>query len=214
MQAVNEPMYSDPAQQTWADGKLVVGLTGGIACGKSTVLHFFGERGWSTISTDSITADLLATNSAVAQAVAKEFGPDALLSEGGVDKRKLAKIIFNDSSKRRWLEQLIHPLVREEWMSQVSHSTGTRHVVEIPLLFENGLEPLFSCVVSVFCNEKAQLERLIEKGMTMNDAKARIAAQMPVQEKVQRSHASLCNDGDVAHLEAQLDVFLQRFQEV
>ena len=99
-------------------------------------------------------------------------------------------------------------------MSQVSRSTRTRHVVEIPLLFENGLEPLFSFVISVFCSQKTQRKRLIEKGMTTKEANARMEAQMPVQEKVDRSNAAFCNDGDLAHLEAQLDVFLNRLQEV
>lgn len=197
---------------SWAGNKLVIGLTGGIACGKSTVLEFFGQRGWTVCSTDAIVADLLAHDGPVATAVQNEFGTDAILPEGGVDKRKVAGVIFSSSSKRRWLEQLIHPLVREEWTSQVSGSTRTRHVVEIPLLFENSLESLFSCVVSVFCSQQTQCKRLIQKGMTIEDANARMNAQMPVEEKVERSHASFCNDGDLVHLEAQLDVFLKRFE--
>jgi len=211
---VREPKTSEFAPAPWVEDKLVIGLTGGIACGKSTALRFFGERGWSTVSTDAIAADLLAKDCEVGKAVQNEFGPNALLPEGGVDKGKVAEVVFGDSSKRRWLEQLIHPLIREEWMSQVSRSTGTRHVVEIPLLFENSLESLFSCVVSVFCSQKTQRKRLIEKGMTLKEATARMKAQMPVQEKVDRSNAAFCNDGDVSHLEAQLDVFLNRLQEI
>ena len=143
----------------------------------------------------------------------KEFGGSALLPEGGVDKRKLAAVIFNHSSKRRWLEQLIHPLVREEWFSQVSRSAGIRHVVEIPLLFENNLESLFSCVVSVFCSQNIQHKRLIAKGMTVEEASARIASQMPAREKADRADVALLNDGDLSHLEAQLDVFLEKLSQ-
>ena len=184
---MSEPRTSELVQRPWAEDKLVVGLTGGIACGKSTALRFFAERGWTTASADAIAADLLANDCGVGKAVQKEFGPDAMLPEGGVDRRKLAKVVFTNSSKRRWLEQLIHPLVREEWMSQVSRSTRTRHVVEIPLLFENSLESLFSCVVSVFCSQKTQRKRLIEKGMTTKEANSRMEAQMPAQEKVDRT---------------------------
>ncbi len=200
-------------EKPWEDDKLVVGLTGGIACGKSTVLQFFEGRDWETISADDIAANLLADDHAVAEAVAKKFGGDALLPEGGVDKRKVAAVVFSDSSKRRWLEQLIHPLVHEEWISQVSRSVRTRHLVEIPLLFENHLESLFSCILTVFCSQKKQLERLTSKGMTIEESNARIEAQMPVWEKVERSDTSFHNDGDLDHLEAQLNVFLQRFEK-
>ena len=203
---------SESVERPWGEDKLVLGLTGGIACGKSTALRFFEERGWETTSADAIAADLLANDREVVETVGEKFGPDALLQEGGVDKRKVAEVVFADSSKRSWLEQLIHPLVREEWTSQVSCSARMRHVVEIPLLFENSLESLFSRVVSVFCSKKTQLKRLIEKGMTREEAKARIGAQMPVQEKADRADAVLFNDGDLSHLEAQIDVFLKRFE--
>ena len=197
----------------WADEKLVVGLTGGIACGKSTALGFFKARGWETHSADAIVSELLANDQGVADAVQEEFGPEVFLPEGGVDKRKLAAVVFNHSSKRRWLEQLIHPLVREEWFSQVSRSAGIRHVVEIPLLFENNLESLFSCVVSVFCSQNIQHKRLIAKGMTVEEASARIASQMPAREKADRADVALLNDGDLSHLEAQLDVFLEKLPQ-
>ncbi len=197
----------------WADEKLVVGLTGGIACGKSTALGFFKDRGWETHSADAIVSELLANDQEVADAVQEEFGPEVSLPEGGVDKRKLAAVVFNHSSKRRWLEQLIHPLVREEWFSQVSRSAGIRHVVEIPLLFENNLESLFSCVVSVFCSQNIQHKRLIAKGMTVEEASARIASQMPAREKADRADVALLNDGDLSHLEAQLDVFLEKLPQ-
>ena len=197
----------------WADEKLVVGLTGGIACGKSTALGFFEARGWETHSADAIVSELLANDREVADAVQEEFGPEVSLPEGGVDKRKLAAVVFNHSSKRRWLEQLIHPLVREEWFSQVSRSAGIRHVVEIPLLFENNLESLFSCVVSVFCSQNIQHKRLIAKGMTVEEASARIASQMPAREKADRADVALLNDGDLSHLEAQLDVFLEKLPQ-
>jgi dephospho-CoA kinase len=198
-------------EQVWGNDKSVVGLTGGIACGKSTALGFFEARGWATYSTDAIVAHLLAEDQELAESVRKEFGPDFLLPEGGVDKGKLATIVFSDSSKRRWLEQLVHPLVREEWVSQVSRSAGTRHLVEIPLLFENNLESLFSCVISIYCSQNLQRKRLIDKGMTIEDANARIDAQMPVQEKIEKSDVTLHNDGDLSHLEAQINAFLEKF---
>ncbi|MFP6899810.1 MAG: dephospho-CoA kinase [Opitutales bacterium] len=197
----------------WGDDKLVLGLTGGIGCGKSTLLRLFGERGWETVSADAIVGELLANDPDIAGSIGKEFGESALLPEGGVDKRVLATLVFTDSSKRRWLEELIHPFVREEWISQVSGSPRARHLVEIPLLFENHLESYFSQVVSVFCSQKIQLERLTEKGMTNEEANARISAQMPVQEKVERSDVAFFNDGDLAHLEAQLDVFLTELRQ-
>ncbi|MBG29491.1 MAG: dephospho-CoA kinase [Opitutae bacterium] len=197
----------------WADEKLVVGLTGGIACGKSTVLGFFQARGWETHSADAIVSDLLAKDSKVIAAIRKEFGSEVVLPEGGVDKRKLAAVVFSHSSKRSWLEQLIHPLVRAEWFSQVSRSAGTRHVVEIPLLFEKHLESLFSCVVSVFCSPNIQHERLIAQGMNNEEASARIAAQMPAREKADKADTALLNDGDLSHLEAQVDQFLEKLSK-
>ena len=95
----------------------------------------------------------------------------------------------------------------------MSRSAGIRHVVEIPLLFENNLESLFSCVVSVFCSQNIQHKRLIAKGMTVEEANARIASQMPAREKADRADVALLNDGDLSHLEAQLDVFLEKLPQ-
>ena len=198
---------------SWEDDKLVLGLTGGIGCGKSTLLQLFADRGWETVSADAIVGELLANDAGIAGAIGKEFGEGALSPEGGVDKRELATLVFSHSSKRRWLEELIHPFVREKWISQVSRSPGTRHVVEIPLLFENHLESYFFKVISVFCSQKIQLERLNAKGMTTKEANARISAQMPMQEKVDRSDAAFFNDGGLAHLEAQLDAFLSKLDQ-
>ena len=109
--------------------KLLVGLTGGIACGKSTALNVFRELGWETISSDAIVADLLKKNEGVIQSIKTNLGP-SLLVNNEVDKKKVAEVIFNDSEAKTWLENLLHPLVRETWQGLVAIS-DKEHVVVV-----------------------------------------------------------------------------------
>ena len=119
--------------------KLVVGITGGIACGKSTVCKKFEELDWQVISTDSLAHEILQFDQEVIDQIVNRFGVEIKDNRGNIDKTQLADVIFSNPSERSWLEQLLHPKVREKWISSINISSQSNFVVEVPLLFENDL---------------------------------------------------------------------------
>jgi dephospho-CoA kinase len=186
--------------------KLLVGLTGGIACGKSTALNVFGELGWETISSDAIVADLLDKNEVVKQSIKTNLGPSLLVNDE-VDKKKVAEVIFNNSEAKTWLENLLHPLVRETWQRLVAISDKEHVVVEIPLLFEKNLKDLFQITVCVQCEKKTQLRRLFDRGLTKAQSNARIKSQMSLNEKIHLADIVLLGDHSLLFLKQQIEHF-------
>ena len=115
---------------------LKLGLTGGIGCGKSTVVEIFDQMDWRTMKTDDIVHDLLATHSRVHEALRQRWGSRVISSENRVDRNAIADRVFNDENELNWLEQLLHPLVRNSWESTISNDPESNWLVEVPLLFE------------------------------------------------------------------------------
>jgi dephospho-CoA kinase len=191
--------------------KMVVGLTGGIACGKSVALDFFREVGSGIVSTDVITHRLLSEDEGVKGALRKEFGELVFSVEGTVDKGQLGHLIFSNPLKRRWLEELLHPLIRTEWLHAVTNYEGNLVTVELPLLFENSLESEFDFVVSIFSNPKTQMHRLLERGLDQTEARNRLDAQLPTGLKARRADFVLLGDGETSYLEQQVERLCRHF---
>lgn len=189
--------------------KLLVGLTGGIACGKSTALGILGQLGWQTISTDAIVADLLQNDYSLKKALKTKWGP-AVFDDDEINKKKISEIIFNDQEARTWLENLLHPLVREIWKKEVVNSEEKNVVVEIPLLFEKKLEHLFQITVCVQCEKKTQLKRLFDRGLTKAQSNARIDAQLPMGQKSQLADIVLLGENSLSFLKRQICIFHAR----
>ena len=145
-------------------GKIVVGITGGIACGKSKVCQKFGELGWEVISTDSCSHYFLNKDKIVIKAILEKFGTGIKDLNGNIDKSKLARLIFNSHYDRAWLESLLHPLVRDRWMSAIKLSASSKFVVEVPLLYENNLHAQFTKTISVHVSKSIQIQRLEKRG--------------------------------------------------
>lgn len=190
---------------------MVVGLTGGIACGKSVALDFFREVGSGIVSTDVITHRLLSEDEGVKGALRKEFGELVFSVEGTVDKGQLGHLIFSNPLKRRWLEELLHPLIRTEWLHAVTNYEGNLVTVELPLLFENSLESEFDSVVSIFSNPKTQMHRLLERGLDQTEARNRLDAQLPTGLKARRADFVLLGDGETSYLEQQVERLCRHF---
>ena len=186
--------------------KLLVGLTGGIACGKSVALEFFRELGWKTISTDEIVADLFQKDESVRQSVKTKWG-QRVFQRDEIDKSKIAEIIFNNLEEKNWLENLLHPLVRDVWMNAAKFSEEKKVVVEIPLLFEKKLEHLFQITVCVQCEKKIQLQRLFDRGLTKAQSNARIATQMILSEKIRLADIVLFGGHSLLFLKQQIEYF-------
>jgi dephospho-CoA kinase len=187
--------------------KLVVGLSGGIACGKSSALKVFRELGCDGISTDRITSGILENNDSVKRSIGDKWGRDVFINNQ-IDKPKIAEIIFNSVPERIWLEELLHPLVRKVWTSRVKASNKTTVVVEIPLLFEKSLQNFFEITVCLISEKNIQLQRLHDRGLTNVQSNARIESQMCLTEKMHLADIVMLGDNSLSFLKQQIDYFL------
>ena len=182
----------------------VVGLTGGIGTGKSTVSAMLRDLGATVIDADEATRAVQAPGSEGLRRLAAEFGDGILTLGGELDRTRLADIAFNDPEARRRLNAIVHPLVRE-WMAERQQEAVERGdpvvVMDIPLLFEARGAGAFETVLLVYAPEELQLERLVQlRGMTADAARARIAAQMPIEEKRRQATYVIENTGDLDDL--------------
>ena len=189
-----------------------IGLTGGIACGKSVVLEMFKEAGWHTLSADALVHELLDHDPEVIEAVISKFGVEVKASDASLNKKAIAKVVFADSQQREWLEGLLHPLVRKRWTSALDEEQDKNWVVEIPLLFEKKLEKDFDLVVCLSSSRENQLERLQSRGMNEADAEARIASQAPLAEKIEKSDFVLTNTGSLNFLRKQFQILIESLE--
>ena len=188
--------------------KTVVGVTGGIACGKSTVCERFRKLGWEVISTDSLVHYFLDQNHQVKNKIFSHLGPEIKDEKGNIDKGELARVVFKDPSERTWLENLLHPKVREKWISTIKLSSKEKFVVEIPLLFENNLDELFTNTISVYASSGIQNKRLQKRGLSDSEINSRISAQMPLKEKSERANFVILADSIPEFLDPQIKIFL------
>jgi dephospho-CoA kinase len=187
---------------------MVIGLTGGIGCGKSAAAACFAELGFNVVDADQLARQVLESADCVSQLRAR-WGDACLGADGRPDRRWIAAKVFNEPAELAFLEGLTHPEVAR--LRQVAVvDTKRHHVVEIPLLFEKNLTTGFGFVVCVACSEETRRSRLIEKGLTDEDISRRIASQMPLSEKVKRSDLVFWNDGELGFLRAQVAALVGR----
>lgn len=189
---------------------MVIGLTGGIGCGKSTAAACFAEHGFGVIDADQLARQVLEAPETVAR-LKLRWGEDCVDAAGRPDRRWIAGKVFGSAEERDFLEGLTHPGVarlRLEATADVSRD----YVVEIPLLFEKNLTEGLACVVVVACSEDTRRERLRRKGLADHEISARINSQISVAEKVKRADVVLWNDGDQAFLRAQVAATVGRMR--
>jgi dephospho-CoA kinase len=176
----------------------LIGLTGGVGSGKSTVAEMLRELGATVVDADEATHAVYQPGSPGFDAVVREFG-DEYVDGGRIDRSRLGELVFHDDDARRRLNSIVHPLVRD-WMAERTAEAAERGaevvVQDVPLLFENGLERLFSTFVLVYVPEDVQVERLVSsRGFTPERARAMIAAQMPIENKRGLAHHVINNSG-------------------
>lgn len=189
-----------------------VGLTGGVASGKSTVAEMLRELGAIVIDADQLARDVVAQGTPGLAAVVDEFGPEVLTEEGDLDRPKVAQIVFNDEQARRRLEAIVHPLVFAEIVRLEEEAPeGALVVHDIPLLAESGRADTFDAVVVVDVPAETQLERMLgDRGWTREDAEARIAAQASREQRRAIATHVIDNDGTLDDLSRQVrEVFEQ-----
>lgn len=179
-----------------------VAVTGGVAAGKTTALQALERLGAATLSSDAIVHDLLAEPD-VREALVDRWG-DGILADGGVDRRRVGEIVFRRPEELSWLEGRLHPMVGERiaaWRAALD-PTVPLAVVEVPLLFESGMDVAFDATIAVVASEETRTGRAGARGTELMEG--RTSRQLPQHEKAARATYVVANDGDVAELEASL----------
>ena len=191
-----------------------VGLTGGIGAGKSTVADLFSQKGAVVIRSDELARQVIEPQTPGFQQVIARFGKDFVNSEGYIDRAKLAQIVFQDDAALKDLENIVHPLVRSRTNQIIDqHTSETIIVNEIPLLLEKKMESLFDFLVIVISSEKNRLERLAQRGLTTEQATARMSKQVSDDERKAAADFLIVNDGNLDQLEADVEKIWQTLQE-
>lgn len=185
----------------------LVGLTGGIGSGKSTVATMLAQRGAFVIDADGLARDAVARGTSGFDAVVALFGREVVDVSGELDRARIAGIVFADEEMRRALESIVHPEVarRTAQMLEEHHDTADVIVWDSPLLLEEGLGEGCDVVVVVRADPEVRLTRLVERGMAEGDARSRMAAQMAPEDQAALADVVLDNDGDRAFLADQVD---------
>lgn len=190
---------------------LTIGLTGGIAAGKSEALKAFARLGAATLSSDAVVHELLESEPLRGRLV-ERWGPE-VVRDGKVDRARIGEIVFADPEQLSWLESQIHPLVGErtaEWLRSLPADTEVA-VVEVPLLFEVGRDEVFDTTVAVVTSDEVRRERAAARGHALVDE--REARQLSQLEKAERADHVVANDGSVEDLERALSALLAKLRE-
>ncbi|GAV23562.1 dephospho-CoA kinase [Carboxydothermus pertinax] len=194
----------------------VIGLTGGIASGKSTVSKLLEEHGFIIIDADQIAREILNPGKPAYQKVIANFGREILKEDGQIDRIKLGKIVFSDPEKLALLNRLTHPEVGKEIRSQLNQLKEAgidRIVLDIPLLFEAQMQDLVDIIWVVYVPEEEQIKRLMTRnGFTREEAIKRIRSQMPLDEKARLADVVIDNSGSLEKTREQIIAILQEWK--
>lgn len=193
-----------------------VGLTGGIASGKTTISNLFAARGIPVIDTDVISRQLLEPGELAYCQVCGHFGDAILQSDGSIDRKRLREIVFNDRDAKSWLETMLHPLIFQRSLDAIQDSGDAAYVlVVVPLLFETNFQSLVDRVLAVDCPAETQIERLVRRDAIETDlAQKMLEQQLQNKERLARAHDVIENRDDGGDLERQVDRLHRRYLEL
>ncbi|KAG5653238.1 hypothetical protein H0H81_001621 [Sphagnurus paluster] len=196
---------------------LVIGLTGGIATGKSTVSRLLKAKKIPIVDADLLAREVVLPGTSGLKKIVKEFGEDILLPDGTLDRKKLGSVVFNDEAKRKKLNAIVHPAVRWAMFTKVvQYWVGSEKycVLDVPLLIEGGVWKWVGKVVVVYCSADIQLQRLmLRDNSTREEALARLNSQLPIAEKVAYADFVLDNSGSPQELSSQVDAFVDKLDK-
>ncbi len=193
---------------------MILGLTGGFGCGKSSVLEFFKTAGWQTSSADDICAELYEQQEAeLMEQLRRRWQDKVFYSDGRVNKAEIAKIVFSDDNELQWLCSVLYPLIAKKTKSLIEENRGKDFIFEVPLLFEAGWENIFDKTVAVWTDTETQKKRLLAKGFNINDIKNRNSKQLPNDEKLQKADFGIMNNGSLKLLQKQCNKLINSIKE-
>lgn len=195
---------------------MIIGLTGSIASGKSTVSKMLEEKGYPIIDADRVARQVVEPGSETLKKIGDLFGDEVIKPDGTMDREKVGALIFSDPARRKQLNDIIHPAIRGEMLRQRSDylAQGYRTIImDIPLLFESKLQHFVDKILVVSVTEENQLARLMERnGLNDKDAKARISSQLPMSVKEEGADAVIYNNGTVGETARQLERIMEQWQ--
>lgn len=195
---------------------MIIGLTGSIASGKSTVSEMLKSLGYPIIDADLVARQVVEPGSETLAQIEQAFGPDVIQENGTMDRAKVGEIIFNDPASRKILNDIIHPAIREEMLRQRHDFLGQGFktiIMDIPLLFESRLQHLVDKILVVSVTEENQFSRLVERnGFTEKEARARISSQLPMSVKEDGADAVIYNNGTLDETKWQLNRILDNWK--
>ena len=194
---------------------ILVGLTGGIGSGKSTVADLLRDRGAVVLDADDFARAAVVAGSEGLRKVIERFGPEVLGPDGELDRRKLASIVFTDPAALSDLEAIVHPEVRRMFADGIQENLDSQGIVVLvnPLLIEMGTHRDCDIVVVVSTSIETQIARSVARGMEESDVRARIAAQLPLAERAQAADVLIDNEGTVEELEHEVDVLWHELRD-
>jgi len=186
---------------------MIIGLTGGIGSGKTTVAALFAQKGALVIDTDVIARDVVQSDSPVLEAIRREFGDDVILSDGSLDRTALARIIFGDEAKRAKLNALTHPEILKRVLAIIgAQPVESIIVVVVPLLFESGFDGSCNRSIAVIASPELRRHRFQERdGLSVSEVEARMRAQLPDAEYEKRADIVIRNDDNLTALGREVD---------
>ncbi len=187
--------------------KRVYGLTGGIACGKSTVGRVFAANGAALIDADQIARDVVALGTPGLAAVLQHFGPECALDDGTLNRERVGEIVFADAEERAALNRILHPLIAQESVRRIAEAMADEPApifYEAALLVESGAYRQYAGLIVVACDPEIQLRRIMERDeLTREEAARRVSAQLPVADKVRVATHVIWNNGSLDDLERE-----------
>ncbi|MCM3704759.1 MULTISPECIES: dephospho-CoA kinase [Cytobacillus] len=197
---------------------LTVGLTGGIASGKSTVSSLLIEKGYTVIDADIEARLAVEKGEEAYQDIVRHFGDRVLLDDGSINRAELGSIIFHDEKERQVLNSIVHPAVRKRMTAKKEQAISRNEqliILDIPLLFESKLQYMCDKTLLVYADEDIQLKRLMQRNqLSENEAMARIQSQMPLRDKKVLADAVIDNNGTIEETEKQLWTILKKWNAV
>lgn len=191
-----------------------IGLTGGIASGKSTVSSLLRARGFAVVDADLLAREAVQIGTKAHSEIVQHFGPDSILTSGELNRARIGEIVFSDRTKLELLESIIHPEVRRlalERRAQLEKQGNTHAFYDVPLLFEKKMEPLFDHITVVACAPAVQKARLMARnGFSSEEADRRIAAQHAMEKKIKGAMSVIYNDGSLVDLEREINEYVRK----
>jgi dephospho-CoA kinase len=199
--------------------RFVVGLTGGIASGKTTVANLFAEYGIQLVDADVIAREVVQKGSKGLTIITEHFGNEILLPDGQLDRAALRSKVFNNEAQRLWLNSLLHPMIRQTMLEQVNTSTSAYVIMVVPLLFENQLDSLVTTTLVVDISPELQISRTMQRdGVSQQQVEHILASQMSRQQRIDKADHIIDNQGDINLLRSQVarlhQLFLQQADEL